>query len=96
MNNNATAVVGEDGDMDDQPIIEVQQMPIEDDQDDEKNLYDEYNFNHFENQHGSVMSTMSKVSGSVINREDPHIRAALELNHRFVDKNIHETLNRLK
>ena len=72
-------------------------MPIENDTDDDKNnMNDEYYYNHFENQHGSVMSTMSKMSGGVINHEDPHIRAALELNHRFVDKNIHETLNRLK
>lgn len=88
--NNAT---GED--VDDQPVIQEQHMPLDHDQNDDK-IYDEYNFNHFENQQRSVMSTMSKVSGSIINREDPHIRAALELNHRFVDKNIHETLNRLK
>ena len=58
--------------------------------------YDEYNLNTFEKQQRSVMSTMSRVSASVLNRDDPHIQAALELNHRFVDKNIHETLNRLK
>lgn len=58
--------------------------------------YEEFNLNTFEKQQRSVMSTLSRVSASVINREDPHIQAALELNHRFVDKNIHETLNRLK
>ena len=46
------------------------------------------------------MSTMSKMSGvgmtSIIKRDDPHIRAALEINHRYVNKNIHETLERLK
>lgn len=73
----------------DQPVLEEQEL-------DDGKGYDEYNFNQFENQHGSVMSTLSRVSASVINREDPHIQAALELNHRFVDKNIHETLNRLK
>ena len=73
------------------PVVGEEQPPVDD------KLYDEYNdFNQFDNQQRSVMSSLSKVSGSVINREDPHIRAALELNHRFVDKNIHETLNRLK
>lgn len=64
--------------------------------DDEEKDYDEYAINQFENQQRSVLSTLSRVSATVINRDDPHIQAALELNHRFVDKNIHETLNRLK
>ena len=54
--------------------------------------------------HQSVMSTMSKLTGhsqavtlqaSAIQQNDAHIRAALEIDHRFVDKNIHETLDRL-
>jgi len=44
----------------------------------------------------SIMSTMTRVSQTVVNKDDPHIREALEINHRFVDSNIHETLNRLK
>lgn len=35
--------------------------------------YDEGILNTFEKQQRSVMSTMSRVSASVINREDPHI-----------------------
>ena len=77
---------------DDQPEL-VQQQEV---MDDEEKDYDEYAINQLENQQRSVLSTLSRVSASVINRDDPHIQAALELNHRFVDKNIHETLNRLK
>ena len=51
-----------------------------------------------------ALSTMSRVSeggrttqftGSVIQTNDPHIRAALQIDPKFVDKNIHETLDRL-
>jgi hypothetical protein len=76
---------------DDQPVMEEQDVIHE-----QPKAFDEYNYNFTADQQRSVMSTLSRVSASVINREDPHIQAALELNHRFVDKNIHETLNRLK
>lgn len=54
------------GELDDQPVLEEQET-------DEVKTFDEYNFNHFDNQQRSVMSTLSHVSASLINREDPHI-----------------------
>jgi hypothetical protein len=44
------------------------------------------------------MSTMSKISNGTANihSRDPHIRAALQIDPKFVDRNIHETLDRLK
>ena len=50
--------------------------------------------------YGAQISTMSKGSGGTIytsqmHTRDPHIRAALQIDPKFVDKNIHETLDRL-
>ena len=47
-------------------------------------------------------SKLSNVSNGTVNNtstivhpHDPHIQAALEIHPRYIDKNIHETLERL-
>ena len=50
--------------------------------------------------YGQQVSTMSKGSGGTYNASqmhtrDPHIRAALQIDPKYVDKNIHATLDRL-
>jgi len=49
------------------------------------------------------MTTMSKMSAggvtvgsTLVDPATAHIQAALEINPRYIDKNIHETLDRLK
>ena len=63
-----------------------------------------FNFNQEAANQVQIQSIMSAGSGkyssvghtSIIHPNDAHIRAALEINPRYVDKNIHETLDRLK
>ena len=59
-----------------------------------------FNFNQGINMESIMSAGSGKYSSvghtSIIQTNDAHIRAALEINPRYVDKNIHETLERLK